>query len=135
MNTDAREIESAHAWQTGAAALHGVRRRCSIRRANSAAHCLADTLEWRVSDDAPGEVLATTPCCTTATNRRSGAMLPMRVGLVRLDAGPTAVCFLAEDCSAGTRVRVTARLDGEGRAVLSASAATASFAAVTKGVS
>jgi uncharacterized OB-fold protein len=96
--------------------------------------CLADTLEWRVSDDALGEVLANT-VLHHSHEPAFGAMLPMRVGLVRLDAGPTAVCFLAEDCSAGTRVRVTARLDGEGRAVLSASAATASFAAVTKGVS
>ncbi len=98
------------------------------------ADCLADTLEWRVTDDALGEVLANT-VLHHSHEPAFGAMLPMRVGLVRLDAGPTAVCFLADDCSAGMRVSVTARLDGEGRAVLSASAATASFAAISKGES
>lgn len=98
------------------------------------ANCLADTLEWRVSDDAPGEVMANT-VLHHSHEPAFGAMLPMRVGLVRLDVGATAVCFLTEDCAAGMRVIVTARLDGEGHAVLSASAATASFAAVTKGVS
>ena len=96
--------------------------------------CLADTLEWRVTDDACGEVLASTVLHHSHESAFC-VMLPMRVGLVRLDAGPTAVCFLAEGCSAGMRVSVTARLDGEGRAVLSASVATASFAAITKGVS
>ncbi len=94
--------------------------------------CLADTLEWRVTDDTCGELLAST-VLYHSHEAAFGVMLPMRVGLVRLDAGPTAVCFLAEGCSAGMRVSVTARLDGEGRAVLSASAATASFAAITKG--
>ena len=43
--------------------------------------------------------------------RRSAEVLPLRVGLVRLDAGPTVVCFLTEGCDAGTRVRITARND------------------------
>jgi hypothetical protein len=61
--------------------------------------------------------------------------LPLHVGLIRLDPGPIAVCFLTEACAAGSRVRVTAQLDGKGRTVLSASPATASFAAIPKGAS
>jgi uncharacterized OB-fold protein len=48
------------------------------------ANCLADTLEWRVSDDAPGEVMANT-VLHHSHEPAFGAMLPMRVGLVRLD--------------------------------------------------
>jgi uncharacterized protein len=51
------------------------------------------------------------------------ALLPIRVGLVRLDAGPTAVCFLDHGCAAGTRVRITARQDNDGHTVLSATPA------------
>jgi uncharacterized OB-fold protein len=83
------------------------------------AACLADTLEWRVTDAEPGEVLAHT-VLHHSHEPAFGAMLPLRVGLVRLDAGATVVCFLAERCCAGTRVSVATRLDGEGRTVLSA---------------
>ena len=85
--------------------------------------CLADTLDWRVTDAEPGEVLAHS-VLHHSHEQAFGALLPLRVGLVRLDVGPTAVCFLAEGCCAGTRVSVTAHLDSEGRAVLSASVAT-----------
>ena len=83
------------------------------------AACLADTLDWRVTDTEPGEVLAHT-VLHHSHEPVFNAMLPLRVGLVRFDAGPTAVCFLAEGCCAGTRVGVAARLDGEGRTVLHA---------------
>jgi uncharacterized OB-fold protein len=85
--------------------------------------CLADTLDWRVTDAEPGEVLAHS-VLHHSHEPAFGALLPLRVGLVRLDVGPTAVCFLAEGCCAGTRVSATAHLDSEGRAVLSASVAT-----------
>jgi uncharacterized OB-fold protein len=81
--------------------------------------CLADTLEWRVTDDEPGEVLASTVLHHSHEPAFNGK-LPIHVGLIRLDAGPTAIGFLTEACSAGTRVRVTAKLDYRGRAVLSA---------------
>ncbi len=81
--------------------------------------CLADALEWRVSDSEPGEVLATT-CLHHSQDARFRARLPLRVGLVRFDAGPTAVCFLDEGCAAGTRVVVSARTDDAGRVVLAA---------------
>jgi uncharacterized OB-fold protein len=84
--------------------------------------CLADALEWRVTDDEPAEVLASMVLHHSHDPAFNGK-LPIHVGLIRFDAGPTAVCFLTEACSAGTRVRVTAQLDGMGRAVLSAAAA------------
>jgi uncharacterized protein len=81
--------------------------------------CLTDRLEWRVTDAEGGEVLA-----ATALHRSHEAafrnLLPLRVGLVRLDVGPSAVCFLPDDGGAGTRVRITARIDDGGHAVLTA---------------
>ena len=84
--------------------------------------CLADTLTWQVTEDAPGEVLAET-MLHHSHEPTFDALLPICVGLVRLDAGPTAVCFLDHFCAAGTRVRITARLDSDGRTVLSAAPA------------
>jgi hypothetical protein len=47
------------------------------------------------------------------------ARLPIRLGLVRLDVGPSAVVYLGDDVEAlPRRVRVQARLDKSGRGVL-----------------
>jgi uncharacterized protein len=84
--------------------------------------CLADSLEWSVTGSEGGEVLAD----TTLHHSHEGAFreaLPIRIGLVRLDLGPTVVCFLAEDCGAGMRVLITAFTDAAGRPVLSATLA------------
>jgi uncharacterized protein len=81
--------------------------------------CLADCLEWRVSDAVTGEVLASTMLHHSHEPAFRDA-LPLRVGLIRLDPGPTAVCLLAEACDAGIRVRVTAHNDAAGRLVLTA---------------
>ena len=81
--------------------------------------CLTDRLEWRVTDAEGGDVLA----ATTLHRSHEAAfrnLLPLRVGLVRLDAGPTVVCFFPDDGDPGTRVRITARNDGSGHAVLTA---------------
>jgi uncharacterized OB-fold protein len=81
--------------------------------------CLAQTLEWSATESEEGEVLAATVLHHSheATFREA---LPMRVGLVRLDAGPTVVCFLDAGCTGGTRVQITARTDTTRRAVLTA---------------
>jgi NAD(P)-dependent dehydrogenase (short-subunit alcohol dehydrogenase family)/uncharacterized OB-fold protein len=79
--------------------------------------CLSSALDWRLQ---PGgaELLAIT------TLRHSHdeffrARLPIRLGLVRLDVGPTAVVYLAEGIAAPpARVRVSVRLDKSGRGVL-----------------
>jgi uncharacterized protein len=81
--------------------------------------CLADALEWRVTDAEAGEVLATM-LLHHSHDTEFRARLPLCIGLVRFDAGPVAICFLAEGCTAGTRVRVTARCDDDTRAVLTA---------------
>jgi uncharacterized OB-fold protein len=90
--------------------------------------CLADALEWRTTDAETGEVLAVT-LLHHSHDPSFNVQLPIRVGLVRLDAGPTAVCFLADNCAAGMRVNVVARPDHANRIVLSASPATDRFAA------
>ena len=96
--------------------------------------CLSDALEWQTTEYIIGEVLAVTTLHHSheATIR---AILPLRTGLVRLEAGPTALCFVANDCTPGTRVRVTAQVDSVGRTVLSALAPPDTFAANIKGAS
>jgi NAD(P)-dependent dehydrogenase (short-subunit alcohol dehydrogenase family)/uncharacterized OB-fold protein len=79
--------------------------------------CLSIRLDWRTQDGA-GELLADT------TLHHSNDLffrerLPWRLGLVRLDAGPAVVAHLHGDIPAApARVRVTARLDRAGQAVV-----------------
>jgi uncharacterized OB-fold protein len=81
--------------------------------------CLADQLEWHMTDAEGGEVLADAMLHHSHEAAFRDA-LPLCIGLVRLNEGPTVVCFLTKGCAAGTRVRVTARNDDAGRAVLTA---------------
>jgi uncharacterized OB-fold protein len=85
------------------------------------AACLSDALEWQISDAEGGELLGST-VLHHSHEVSFREQLPVRVGLVRLDAGPTIVCFLADGCRAGIRVRVSASHDAAGRAVLAATA-------------
>jgi uncharacterized OB-fold protein len=79
--------------------------------------CLSARLRWRTQDGA-GTLLART------TLHHSNDLffrerLPWRLGLVRLDAGPTVVAHLHGDVgAAGATVTVGARLDRAGQAVL-----------------
>jgi NAD(P)-dependent dehydrogenase (short-subunit alcohol dehydrogenase family)/uncharacterized OB-fold protein len=79
--------------------------------------CLSGSLRWREQSGA-GELLAET------TVRHSNDLyfrehVPWRLGLVRLDVGPTAVVHLHGGCaSAPCRVRVGSRLDKSGQGVL-----------------
>jgi uncharacterized OB-fold protein len=86
------------------------------------AMCLSDTLQWHASAAEHGELLAST-VLQHSHEPAFRERLPLRVGLIRLDAGVTAVCFLGEGCSAGMRVRVTASNDAAGRAILTATPA------------
>ena len=85
--------------------------------------CLSPRLVWRPQDGA-GELLADT------TLQHSNDLffrerLPWRLGMVRLDSGPTVVAHLHGDCPpAPGRVRVGARLDKAGQAILIALPAT-----------
>jgi NAD(P)-dependent dehydrogenase (short-subunit alcohol dehydrogenase family)/uncharacterized OB-fold protein len=79
--------------------------------------CLGGVLRWR-EQSGTGELIAET------TVRHSNDLFfreraPWRLGMVRLDAGPTAVVHLHAGCSpAPSRVRVGARLDKSGQGVL-----------------
>lgn len=86
------------------------------------ANCLSEHLEWRASDNR-GLLIATT------TLRHSNDLyfrerLPWRIGTVKMDAGPSVVAHVHEDCAEpgadGTRVRLALKLDRSGQAVLHA---------------
>lgn len=81
--------------------------------------CLDDRLDWDVSDGADGVLLAHT--VLHHSNEESfRARIPLRVGLVQLQCGPTVVAFVADGCTTGGRVTIGARLDESGRPVLAA---------------
>ena len=83
--------------------------------------CLSDNVEWEVLAFAPGTLLAR--CRLHHSNAlRFRPALPLDLGLVRLDAGPVAVCFLAGVPAIGAGVTVRARLDVAGHPVLDAAA-------------
>ena len=79
--------------------------------------CLSVRLDWRPQDGA-GELLADT-VLHHSNDLFFRERLPWRLGLVRLDSGPAVVAHLHGDVPpAPARVRVTARLDRAGQAVV-----------------
>jgi|SRR5579871_512791 len=79
--------------------------------------CLSRTLPWRVQP-AGGELLSRTTLAHS-NDLFFRERLPWRLGLIRLDCGPSVVAHLHGDCGeAGSRVRVNARLDRAGQAAL-----------------
>ncbi len=79
--------------------------------------CLSDSLHWREQSGA-GELIADT-FVRHSNDMYFQERVPWRLGLVRLDAGPTAVVHLHGGCApAPSRVRVGARLDKSGQGVL-----------------
>jgi NAD(P)-dependent dehydrogenase (short-subunit alcohol dehydrogenase family)/uncharacterized OB-fold protein len=79
--------------------------------------CLSERLQWRRQDGA-GELLAET-VLHHSNDLFFRERLPWRLGMVRLDAGPTVVVHLHGDVPAApARVAVGARLDRSGQAVL-----------------
>jgi len=79
--------------------------------------CLTGTLRWR-EQPGTGELIAETSL-HHSNDSYFRERLPWRVGLVRLDAGPTAIVHLHGGCApAPSRVRVGARLDKSGQGVL-----------------
>lgn len=81
--------------------------------------CLSDAVAWETAEFLPGCVLART-VLHHSNEPRFRARLPLAIGLVRLDAGPLAVCFLGER-EPGDTVSVRARDDETGKPVLEAS--------------
>jgi NAD(P)-dependent dehydrogenase (short-subunit alcohol dehydrogenase family) len=81
--------------------------------------CLSVRLVWCAQDGA-GE-LVTDTVLRHSNELYFRARLPVRIGSVRLDAGPTAIAFVHAACKAPpARVRLTAALDRIGAAVLAA---------------
>jgi uncharacterized OB-fold protein len=79
--------------------------------------CLSHRLEWRAADGA-GELISET-LLHHSNELYYRERVPLRQGLVRLDAGPTVLARLHGDCPAApARVRVRAHLDKSGQAAL-----------------
>jgi NAD(P)-dependent dehydrogenase (short-subunit alcohol dehydrogenase family)/uncharacterized OB-fold protein len=79
--------------------------------------CLSGDLLWR-EQPGDGELIAET-VVRHSNDPYFRARVPWRVGMVRLDAGPTALVHLHGACAAPPcRVRVGARLDKSGQGVL-----------------
>jgi NAD(P)-dependent dehydrogenase (short-subunit alcohol dehydrogenase family)/uncharacterized OB-fold protein len=79
--------------------------------------CLSDALHWR-EQSGSGELLSAT-VVRHSHEPFFRERVPWRLGLVRLDAGPSVVAHLHSGCGpAPCRVRVGARLDKSGQGVL-----------------
>ena len=78
--------------------------------------CLSTNLSWKAQDTG-GELLAQT-VLHHSNDLFFRERLPWRLGLVKLDCGPTVVAHLHQ--SVGQRVRVRAMLDRAGQAVIAA---------------
>jgi NAD(P)-dependent dehydrogenase (short-subunit alcohol dehydrogenase family)/uncharacterized OB-fold protein len=79
--------------------------------------CLSTRLPWRVQPG-DGELLADTKLAHS-NDLFFRERLPWRLGLVKLDVGPTVVAHIHSDVGAApARVRISARLDRAGQAVL-----------------
>ncbi len=78
--------------------------------------CLSHRLEWREVSGA-GELIAET-VLHHSNELYYRARVPLRLGTVKLDAGPVALAHLHRDCAAPSRVRLRAHLDKSGQAVL-----------------
>ena len=73
--------------------------------------CLSDGLVWESADSLPARVLGRT-LLHHSNEPHFRPSLPLVVGLVQLDAGPTAVCFLSETAAAGDMVQIRIGADG-----------------------
>jgi uncharacterized OB-fold protein len=78
--------------------------------------CLSDALTWRPQDGL-GKVIAAT-ALHASMEPYFQARLPVRVALVRLNAGPVVYAFNEDDLKPGAAARITARIDDSGQAVL-----------------
>ncbi len=80
--------------------------------------CLSERLRWEPVAD--GGMLVATTVLRHSNDLYFRERLPWRVGTVRLDAGPSAIAHVHEDCAEGGRVRLALKLDRSGQAVLHA---------------
>ncbi len=93
--------------------------------------CLSCALEWRLQPG--GAELLSETTLLHSHDEFFRSRLPIRLGLVRLDSGPSAVVFLDDDVAAPPRrVRVDVRLDRAGHGVLVAFAEGAAMTQMTQ---
>jgi NAD(P)-dependent dehydrogenase (short-subunit alcohol dehydrogenase family)/uncharacterized OB-fold protein len=78
--------------------------------------CLSHRLEWRETGGAGDLIAATVLHHSNELYYR--ARVPIRLGTVKLDAGPVVLAHLHRDCVAPARVHVRAHLDKSGQGVL-----------------
>ncbi len=78
--------------------------------------CLSVDLVWK--DVSPDGTLIADTTVRTSTNVYFRERTPWRVGTVRLDAGPSAICHVHGDLAVDDRVRMINRLDKSGQGVL-----------------
>ena len=81
-------------------------------------HCLGGDLPWQ--EVAPGGTLLAETTLHHSNDLFFRDRLPWRLGMVRMDAGPSVVAHLAEDCRQGQRVNLAISLDRQGHAVMTA---------------
>ncbi|MBT5194771.1 MAG: SDR family NAD(P)-dependent oxidoreductase [Rhodospirillaceae bacterium] len=80
--------------------------------------CLGDDLPWQDVD--PNGVLLAETKLHHANDLFFRDRVPWRLGVVGMDAGPSVVAHLAEDCRQGDRVKLSLNLDRSGHAVMNA---------------
>jgi len=78
--------------------------------------CLSDTLLWQAVNPY-GTLLADTTLYHS-NDLYFRERLPWRIGTVRMDAGPSVVAHVHQECLPNTRVRLSLRLDRAGQAVM-----------------
>lgn len=72
--------------------------------------CLSEKLAWDSADAMPARVVART-VLHHSNEPRFRERLPLTIGLVRFEAGPIALCFLAASAQPGDTVQVRTGVD------------------------
>lgn len=83
---------------------------------DACAKCLDVALDWRAAPT--GAVVLAETAVRASIDPYFRERLPWRMGSVKLDAGPVAVCHLHGDVGRGDRVRMALKLDKAGQGVL-----------------
>lgn len=80
--------------------------------------CLGDALRWK--DVSPNGLLISETTLTHSNDLYFRERLPLRTGIVKMDAGPVLVAHLHGDLRPASRTRLALRLDRSGQAVIMA---------------
>jgi uncharacterized OB-fold protein len=80
--------------------------------------CLSPSLQWR--EQPRGGKLVAVTAIRRPYEPKFQNLLPVRIGLVALDAGPVIVAFIDDDCYHGSNVHLGVELDGTGAPIFKA---------------